>query len=57
MTTRKIQRDLYLAQRTLGDIDAAKRGQLGKRVARRYYHRALIRFLHGAGIWTPGRKR
>jgi hypothetical protein len=40
---RRAQRDLYLAQRTMGDIDAAQRGKLGKRLLRRSLTRSLFR--------------
>lgn len=45
MSTRKLQRELYLAQRTLGDVRAAQNGRLGKRVARRYLVRSIFRML------------
>lgn len=51
MSTRKAQRWLYKAQRTMGDYDAAKRGRLGKRLARRYYHRSLIGVMRRMRIW------
>jgi hypothetical protein len=38
-----LRRDLYLAQRLLGDGKAAKRGTLGKRVARRTVTRNLLK--------------
>lgn len=41
------RRDLYLTQRTMGDISAARRGRLGKRVARRYVVRSLFRLFRG----------
>jgi hypothetical protein len=36
---------MYLGQRTIGDYQAARRGTLGKRLARRYVTRALMRSL------------
>ncbi|WP_240374906.1 hypothetical protein [Bacillus piscicola] len=35
MNINKIRRILYLVSRILGDVNAAKRGTIGKRVARR----------------------
>lgn len=43
MSTRRLERNLYLAQRTMGDVRAAQSGRLGKRVARRYLTRSLYR--------------
>lgn len=40
---RDLQRTLYLMQRTIGDVDAAQRGRLGKRLSRRYLTRWLFR--------------
>jgi len=45
----QVRRDLYLTQRTMGDVSAAKRGTLGKRLARRDLTRALFRVLRGFG--------
>lgn len=45
------QRALYLASRTVGDYRAAQRGQLVQHVARRAYHRGLIRLARRAGLW------
>jgi hypothetical protein len=51
MSTRTVQRDLYLAQRTLGDIDAAQRGRLAQRLFRRVLHRKAISLLRRIGAW------
>lgn len=44
---RELQRDLYLSQRTIGDVRAAQRGPniLAKRVIRRHITRWLLRGL------------
>lgn len=39
---RRLQRDLYLASRTVGDLDAAQRGRLGKRLVRRQVTRRVV---------------
>lgn len=44
MNARKLQRELYLTQRAIGDYEAAKRGRLGKRLARRYVTRSIFRW-------------
>jgi hypothetical protein len=44
-TWNQIQRDLYLTQRTMSDVSAARRGRLGKRLLRRYTVRSLFRAL------------
>ena len=41
----QIRRSLYLGQRTIGDYQAARRGTLGKRLARRTITRTLMRSL------------
>jgi hypothetical protein len=43
----QIRRSLYLGQRTIGDYQAARRGggALGRRLARRYATRAIMRSL------------
>lgn len=46
-----LSRTLYLLSRAAGDGRAVRRGRYGKRVARRYYHRSLIRVLRKVGIW------
>ncbi|HEX4432822.1 MAG TPA: hypothetical protein VHZ96_26350 [Frankiaceae bacterium] len=53
MTLRSVQRDLYMAQRALGDVQAAKRGPkpLARRLTKRVYHRKLIGLLRRGGIW------
>lgn len=51
MSTRKLQRQLYLAQRALGDVDAAKRGSLPKRLVKRAVHRKIIGLLRRGGAW------
>jgi hypothetical protein len=38
----QLRRDLYLAQRTIGDYQAAQRGTLTKRVVRRSLTRAIL---------------
>jgi hypothetical protein len=47
----KVQRDLYLSSRTVGDVNAALNGRLGKRVVRRVYHRKLIGLLRRGRLW------
>lgn len=46
-----LQRALYLASRTAGDVNAAKRGRLADRLAKRAYHRTLISALRKGGVW------
>jgi len=41
----EIRRDLYLTQRTMGDVSAARRGRLGKRLVRRSLTRSIFRAL------------
>jgi hypothetical protein len=41
----QIRRSLYVSQRTIGDYQAARRGTLGKRLARRTITRTLMRGL------------
>jgi hypothetical protein len=41
----EIRRGLYLGQRTIGDYHAARRGTLGRRLARRTITRTLMRSL------------
>lgn len=43
---RDVQRSSYLVSRTAGDLNAAQRGRLGKRIARR----ALMRGVIGPGL-------
>ena len=47
----QVRRDLYLTQRTMGDISAAQRGPavLGKRLARRTLTRELFKILRQFG--------
>lgn len=45
MTLREWSRLLHLASRTAGDVDAANRGRLIRRVARRHVVRTLARRL------------
>jgi len=47
----QVRRDLYLTQRTMGDLSAAQRGPavLGKRLARRSLTRELFRVLRQFG--------
>ena len=40
-----IRRNLYLGQRTIGDLQAASRGRLGRRLVRRTVARSLMRSL------------
>lgn len=42
---KQLQRNAYLVSRTAGDLDAAKRGVLVKRVVRRRLTRAIFRGL------------
>lgn len=51
MTSRKLQRDLYLASRTLGDVDAAQRGRLPQRLIKRVVHRKIIGLLRRGRMW------
>jgi hypothetical protein len=44
-TLEQIRRGMYVGQRTIGDYQAARRGALGKRLARRYVTRTLMRAL------------
>jgi hypothetical protein len=48
-TLEEIRRSMYLSQRAIGDYQAARRGPgvLGKRLARRYVTRTLMRGLFG----------
>lgn len=39
----QVRRDLYFTQRGLGDLQAAKRGRLAKRLVRRSLTRSLFR--------------
>lgn len=39
----KFRRTLYFTQRTMGDVDAARRGRLGKRLIRRSLTRSIFR--------------
>ena len=43
VSTRKLERGLYLSARALGDARAAQSGRLGQRVARRYLMRSIFR--------------
>ena len=47
----QVRRDLYLTQRTMGDVGAAQRGPqvLAKRLVRRDLTRALFRVLRQMG--------
>jgi hypothetical protein len=47
----QVRRDSYLLSRTLGDVEAARRGPapLARRLARRDLTRAFFRFLRQAG--------
>lgn len=51
--SRKLERDLYLTQRTLGDVRAAERGPepLARRVVKRQVHRTVLRALKKTGLW------
>lgn len=52
---RRAQRDLYLASRAAGDLDALRRGPdvLAKRLVRRAWHRRVYQAL--GGIWRQPR--
>jgi hypothetical protein len=41
----QVRRALYLGQRSLGDIEAAARGRLGRRLVRRAVTKRLLRTL------------
>ncbi len=47
----RVQRDAYLMSRTAGDVNAAKRGTLGRRLIKRRYHRSVIRVLRRGKLW------
>ncbi|MCW2496072.1 hypothetical protein [Jatrophihabitans sp.] len=51
MNLNKLSRDLYLASRTAGDLNAAQHGRLAQRLVRRAYHRTLIRGLRRLNVW------
>lgn len=51
MKLRKVNRDLYLASRAVGDLNAAEKGRLPQRLIKRRYHRAVIRFLRKGRLW------
>ena len=46
-----LQRSLYLAARTVGDVKAIQRGRMPRRYGRRLYHRRLIGLLRRSRIW------
>lgn len=48
---RRASRDTYLVSRTIGDVQAASRGRLTKRLVKRAYHRRVIGLLRKAGLW------
>jgi hypothetical protein len=50
-TVGQLERDLYLASRTVGDVEAAKQGHLGRRIVKRQYHRGVIRLLRRGRLW------
>lgn len=45
------RRDLYLAQRAMGDAQAASRGRLGQRLIKRAIHRREIGLLRRWRLW------
>lgn len=47
----QLQRDLYMASRTVGDVNAAKRGRLPQRVIKRVVHRRILGLLRKGGLW------
>lgn len=51
MNLRKAQRDVYLASRLLGDVNATKRGRLPARLIKRQYHRKVISLLRRSKLW------
>jgi len=51
MKSRDVERELYLAQRRLGDLRALKNGKLPVRLVKRVYHRKAIGLLKRAGLW------
>jgi hypothetical protein len=54
MKLSKLQKDLYLASRTVGDVNAFQRGgtnALTKRVVKRQIHRTILSFLSRKGMW------
>lgn len=52
MSTRKVERDLYLLQRTLGDARVAQTGMapLVNRLLKRKFHRSLFGLLRKGGL-------
>lgn len=53
MSLRRVQRDLYLSSRLIGDVNAGRHGPevLARRLAKRWYHRKLIGVLRRGGVW------
>lgn len=51
MKSKDVERTLYLAQRTMGDVRAAQKGTLPKRLAKRVWHRKLVGLLRKGGVW------
>lgn len=46
----QIERDLYLASRTVGDVQALKRGRYPQRLARRHERRWIFKTLRSLGL-------
>lgn len=46
--TEELRRSLYLGSRTIGDLQAARSGTLGRRLIRRSVTRRLMRSLWGS---------
>lgn len=46
-----LQRDAYLLSRFLGDVNAARRGRLLERLARRHLHRREVGLLRRWRLW------
>lgn len=47
----RLQRQLYLASRTVGDVRAAEQGRLPEKLVKRWYHRKLVGVLRRGKVW------
>jgi hypothetical protein len=48
---RTAQSRTYKASRTIGDIQAARKGRLGRRLIKRVVHRKILGLLRRGGLW------
>jgi hypothetical protein len=50
---RRVQRDLYLGSRLVGDVNAGRNGPevLARRIVKRAIHRRMIGLLRRARLW------